>query len=274
MPGYRPWRPLWFLAACWPLWLGHVALELAHAHRWLWLVDLPLLALGLLWLARTWPRGPAPPLLRVLFLGYAWLPLAMALYALQSAWFFATGEFVLGRAPVHAVSVGFFGSLLVAMVTRVTQGHSGRPLVLGRIPALAFIGMQGVAAMRVLSELAANPAPWFLAAGAHGHGLWIGAFSDVPLAGSVRAGEVDPIEGWVSTSYGRRRPAPVVVYRASGRFPIRIVTLLWPVKSIDGVPAVDVRRARQDFTVEILTYGDTVTIDGNSIGVISRTRAL
>ncbi len=164
--GYRPWRPLWFLAACWPLWLGHVALELAHAHAWLWLVDLPLLALSGLWLWKAWPRGKAPPLLRVLFVGYSWLPAAMALYAAQSLWLCATGEFVLGRAPVHAVSVGFFGSLLVAMVTRVTQGHSGRPLVLGRIPALAFVGMQGVALLRVLSELAPSPAPWFIAAGA------------------------------------------------------------------------------------------------------------
>src|SRR5690606_30419390 len=61
--------------------------------------------------------------------------------------------------------VGFFGSLLVAMVTRVTQGHSGRPLVLGTIPGIAFVGMQLVAVLRLLAELAANPAPWFLAAG-------------------------------------------------------------------------------------------------------------
>jgi len=163
--GYRPWRPMAWLAACWPLWLGHVGLELAHLHQWLWLVDLPLLGLAGYWLWRNWPRGRAPALLRVLFVGYAWLPIALALYAGQSLWFFATGEFALGRAPVHAVSVGFFGSLLVAMVTRVTQGHSGRPLVLGTIPGIAFVGMQLVAVLRLLAELAANPAPWFLAAG-------------------------------------------------------------------------------------------------------------
>ena len=163
--GYQPWRPMWLLAASWPLWLAHVALELAHLHRWLWVVDAPLLALSVLALWRWWPRGPAPALLRVLFTGYAWLPVAMALYVAQSAWFFATGEFALGRAPVHALSVGFFGSLLVAMVTRVTQGHSGRPLVLGMIPAAVFIGMQGVALLRVGAELAANPLPWFVASG-------------------------------------------------------------------------------------------------------------
>ncbi|HBD19844.1 MAG TPA: short-chain dehydrogenase, partial [Arenimonas sp.] len=43
--GYRAWRPMWLLAAAWPLWLGHLALELAHLYQWLWLVDLPLLAL-------------------------------------------------------------------------------------------------------------------------------------------------------------------------------------------------------------------------------------
>ena len=164
--GYAPWRPMWLLAASWPLWLAHVALELAHLHRWLWLVDLPLLALSALTLWKWWPRGPAPALLRVLFVGYGWLPVAMALYAGQSLWLFATGEFALGRAPVHALSVGFFGSLLVAMVTRVTQGHSGRPLELGTIPAAVFIGMQGVALLRVGAELAANPLPWFVASGA------------------------------------------------------------------------------------------------------------
>lgn len=162
--GYRPWRPMWLLAACWPLWLGHVALELSHHHAWLWAVDLPLLALSGLWLWRNWPRAAAPALLRVLFIGYAWLPVALSLYAGQSLWFLATGEFALGRAPVHAVSVGFFGSLLVAMVTRVTQGHSGRSLVLGRVAAFAFAGMQALAMLRVAAELAPDPGPWLRAA--------------------------------------------------------------------------------------------------------------
>jgi len=164
VPGYTPWRPLAWLAALWPLCLIHLALELLHLHHWLWLVDAPLLALTSYALWRWWPRGSMPPLLRVLFVGFAWLPIAMALYLVQSAWFAATGEFALGRAPVHALSVGFFGSLLVAMVTRVTMGHSGRPLELGRIPALTFIGMQVVAVLRVGAELMPNPSPWMLAA--------------------------------------------------------------------------------------------------------------
>ncbi len=171
--GYTPWRPMAWLAALWPLCLAHLALELSHLHQWLWLVDAPLLALTGYALWRWWPRGPMPPLLRVLFVGFAWLPIAMALYLGQSLWFAYSGEFALGRAPVHALSVGFFGSLLVAMVTRVTQGHSGRPLVLGRIAAVTFIGMQAVAVLRVGAELMPNPAPWMLAASAG----WLAVFT-------------------------------------------------------------------------------------------------
>lgn len=164
MPGYRPWRPLWLLAACWPPLLAHLGLELAHAYAWLWLADLPLLALTGYWLACNWPAAGAPPLLRVLFIGFAWLPLALALYAVQSLWFLGADSFVLGRAPAHALFIGFFGSLLVAMVTRVTQGHSGRPLELGHVAAFAFVVVQAVAILRIAAELLPHGSFWQIVA--------------------------------------------------------------------------------------------------------------
>lgn len=170
--GYVSWRPLWFLGAFWVLALAHLALELRHAYAWLWLADFPLLALCSLWLWRTWPRGRVPALLRVLFLGYAWLPLTLALYATQSIWYLLDGHFILGRAPAHALFIGFFGSLLVAMVTRVTQGHSGRPLELGRAAAFAFSLIQVVAAVRVAGEVLPD-APFWQALAATG---WVIAF--------------------------------------------------------------------------------------------------
>jgi uncharacterized protein involved in response to NO len=162
--GYRPWRPLWVLAAFWPLILLHLGLELAHGYAWLWLADVPLLLLAGGWLSRNWPLGKAPALLRVLFLGYAWLPIALLLYAAQSGWYALTGEFLLGRAPAHALFVGFFGSLLVAMVTRVTQGHSGRPLQLGRVAGFAFVVIQIVCVVRIVAEIAPDPLAWQAAA--------------------------------------------------------------------------------------------------------------
>ena len=140
--GYQPWRPLWLLGGFWLLLMLHLVLELMHAYAWLWLADLPLFALASLMLWRMWPTGPQPGLLRVLFLGLAWLPFAFALYSGQSLAMLFGGEFVLGRAPVHALTVGFFGSLLVAMVTRVTQGHAGRPLVMGTTAWFAFAVVQ------------------------------------------------------------------------------------------------------------------------------------
>jgi uncharacterized protein involved in response to NO len=160
VPGYRPWRPLWVLAAFWPLVLLHLGLELVHGYAWLWLADLPLLALASTWLWRNWPRGTAPLLLRVLFLGYAWLPVALVLYAVQSVMYAASGDFMLGRAPAHALFIGFFGSLLVAMVTRVTQGHAGRPLVFGGVATFAFIVIQFTCATRIAAELVPDQMAW------------------------------------------------------------------------------------------------------------------
>ena len=91
-------------------------------------------------------------MLTVLFAGFTWLPIALALYSAQSLWFLATGDYAMGRAPAHAMFIGYFGSLLVAMVTRVTQGHSGRPLELGKVAGFAFIALQVVALIRISAE--------------------------------------------------------------------------------------------------------------------------
>jgi uncharacterized protein involved in response to NO len=171
--GYVAWRPLWLLGTVLALCVAHLALELAHAYAWLWLVDLPLLALLLLALWRWWPRGRAPALLLVLFIGLVWLPLAIALYAFQSIAYELTGVFLLGRAPAHALFVGFFGSVLVAMVTRVTQGHSGRKLVMPKAAWFAFVAIQVVAVMRIFAEVLPDGMAWqaFAAIG------WLVAFA-------------------------------------------------------------------------------------------------
>jgi uncharacterized protein involved in response to NO len=162
--GYVAWRPLWLLAGFWAFALLHLALEIAHAYTWLWVADVPLLVLLLTVLWRWWPRGPAPGILTVLFVGLTWLPLAFALYAFQSIAYQLTGEFLLGRAPAHALFVGFFGSILVAMVTRVTQGHSGRMLVMPAAAWFAFVAIQLVAVMRVFAEVMPDGMAWQAAA--------------------------------------------------------------------------------------------------------------
>ncbi len=156
LPGYEPWRPKWILAAGWALMALHIVLPPA----WSWLADLPLFLLSLVMLLRWLPRRKMPPLLFVLFAGLTWLPLAFALYALQSLVLAFGGEAILGKAPAHALFVGFFGSILVAMVTRVTQGHSGRALILPPIAVYAFVAVQITCIVRIGAELAQDWLAW------------------------------------------------------------------------------------------------------------------
>ena len=158
--GYVAWRPLWLLGAVLALCLAHLGLELAHAYAWLWLADLPLLALSCVALWKWWPPGPVPGILRVLFAGLAWLPAAIALYAFQSLAYASTSQFLLGRGPAHALFIGFFGSVLVAMDTRVTQGHSGRRLEMPAAAWFAFVAIQLVALARVFAEVLPDLWAW------------------------------------------------------------------------------------------------------------------
>jgi uncharacterized protein involved in response to NO len=162
---YKSIRPLWSLPLLWVLLLAHLGAELTHHGAWLWLADLPLLLFFLgHWLVwRPW-RCRRPSILLVLYLAFAWLPVAFALYTIQSMVLWTHGDFVLGRAPVHALTVGFLGSMLVAMVTRVTLGHSGRPLQMGVIPWVTFGLLQLVVVARIYAELAPNTQLWLVVA--------------------------------------------------------------------------------------------------------------
>nr|WP_092410912.1 NnrS family protein [Dokdonella immobilis] len=161
--GYRVVRPRWSLAVVWGLLVLHLALDISHCQDWLWLADLPLAAL-FVYHAIAWQpwKCRRPGLLFVLHVAFAWLPVAFMLYALQSLLAWLDQGFLLGRAPVHALTVGFFGSMLVAMVTRVTQGHSGRPLEMGAIPWLTFLLLQGVAGIRIAAEFKTESPRWLV----------------------------------------------------------------------------------------------------------------
>lgn len=172
--GYRPFKPAWSLPLVWTLLLAHLALDLTHHQDRLWVADAPLAivfaahAIG--W--QPW-KCRRPGLLAALHLAFAWLPIAFALYAAQSLLAFLDRGFLLGRAPVHALTIGFFGSMLVAMVTRVTQGHSGRPLEMGAVAWTTFALLQIVALVRIGAELSSDAPRWLLVA-AFG---WLAAFA-------------------------------------------------------------------------------------------------
>jgi len=172
---YVPWRPTWILVAVVALCYARLLLGTTGTLSLLPWADAALLLLTLTCAVRwTSLRARGNPLLWTLYVGFAWLPVAVLLQLARDGAFVLTGEWALGRAPVHALGMGFCGGMLVAMVTRVTMGHSGRPLRMDRVTLACFIMLQLGAASRVLSEIVQAPAvvQWFLLASV---GLWVAA---------------------------------------------------------------------------------------------------
>ena len=99
-------------------------------------------------------------LLAMLHIAFLWLGIAMTLYALQSLIVLATGADVLGRAPPHALGIGFFTGMIVAMASRVTLGHSGRTLHADRLTWLTLIGINVSALLRIAGELLPAAGAW------------------------------------------------------------------------------------------------------------------
>lgn len=73
-----------------------------------------------------------------------------------------------------------------------------------------------------------DPTLWVRAVKTPTAGLFIHAFAGVPMKAAVLEGDLDPRQGWLSTDYGRHAPAPVLVYSAVARLPLRIITVLIP----------------------------------------------
>jgi uncharacterized protein involved in response to NO len=171
--GYPLIRPGWSMPVVWGLLLAHLLLAWRNEPGWLYLVDVPL-ALVFAWHVLSWRpwRAMHPGILAVLHLAFAWLPVAFVLFAIQDVVYATSGHLILGRAPLHALGIGFFGSMLVAMVTRVTMGHSGRPMQMGGIAWLCFGLLQVVALLRIRAELGGDTYLWLVIA-AYG---WLLAF--------------------------------------------------------------------------------------------------
>ena len=77
-------------------------------------------------------------------------------------------------------------------------------------------------------EVQVDPTLWARARGRTGSELLVRPFASVTLKASVHSGELDPLRGWVSPVYGRREPAPLLVYSTVTTFPLRVLTLLLP----------------------------------------------
>ncbi|WP_348944799.1 NnrS family protein [Chitinibacter sp. FCG-7] len=148
---YTTWRPLILLYTLGGLLLLRITLECLQINTLL--ADWPLAA-GLLYTSWRWQlcRSFQVKLLAMLHAAFAWAGLAMGLFVISDV-LQLLGQPGLGFAPLHALTLGFFCTMLLAFVTRVTLGHSGRPLLAGGVAWVAYWAMHGVALARVLGEI-------------------------------------------------------------------------------------------------------------------------
>lgn len=98
---------------------------------------------------RAWNWDPisarAAPILWILHLSYAWVPVGLALHALS-----ALGAPVPVMLADHALAVGGVGGVIIGMITRTARGHSGLPLQVGRLEIAAYALVHVAAVLRVL----------------------------------------------------------------------------------------------------------------------------
>ena len=167
LDNYEMVRPFWML---WLMLAGivtHGCLQWLELFAYLWIVDFPLAACAA-YLSYHWGfmRSFQVSLLAVLHVSFAWLGVSMALYAVQSLIYLLSGSLLLGLAPLHALGIGFFAGMVLAMASRVTLGHSGRPLELDHFTWLLFLGFQATAVIRILADVVPVIAPiLYVAAG-------------------------------------------------------------------------------------------------------------
>lgn len=118
------------LHAHWAFGVVFALLTIGHATRWV----------------RWFDRGVwRMPLLWSLHLAYAWLVVACAAMAM---WHFG-GSFAASSA-LHALTIGAMGGLILAMLARISLGHTGRALVLPRGFAWAFALLNAGGLFRVV----------------------------------------------------------------------------------------------------------------------------
>ncbi|MBL8276926.1 MAG: NnrS family protein [Pelomonas sp.] len=133
----------------------------AHAARW--------------WLWQPW-RTRRVPLVWVLHLAYAWVPVHLALRVTASL------GWTLPALATHALTVGAIGGLVIGMMTRTARGHTGRPLKADRwevacyglvaLAAVARVGLPLVAPAQTVHAALASALLWSAGFGVYAVRYW------------------------------------------------------------------------------------------------------
>jgi len=113
-------------------------------------------------------RTLSDPLVFILHVGFSWIPIGLGMLA---------ASMVFGSIPetgaLHALTIGAMGTMVLAVASRATIGHTGRELVAGAGLTAGYILITFAAAARIIAAMDVNfSAPLlFLSAAA-----WIAAY--------------------------------------------------------------------------------------------------
>jgi len=113
-------------------------------------------------------RTLSDPIVWVLHAAYAWLPIGLALKAVH----IATGAAWAAHWQ-HALTIGVAATMILAVTTRASLGHTGRPLVVARSIAVAYMLLLLAALVRVFGPAVMPDYLLTIEAAAL---LWIAAF--------------------------------------------------------------------------------------------------
>jgi uncharacterized protein involved in response to NO len=87
------------------------------------------------------------PIVWILHVGYAWLPIGLALKAL-----YGFGGFAFAAYWQHALGAGVAGTMIMAVMTRAALGHTGRALAAHPLTTAAYLVLTLAVALRVFGS--------------------------------------------------------------------------------------------------------------------------
>jgi uncharacterized protein involved in response to NO len=137
--------------------LGVIAVTALGLIVWLvaadaWFTALLLLAAGFAQAARLARWGgiltARDPLVLILHVGYLWVPIGLVLLGVS-----ILGPAVPRSAAIHALTAGAMGTMILAVMTRATLGHTGRELKAGPQTVFLYLLVTTGAVLRVAASL-------------------------------------------------------------------------------------------------------------------------
>lgn len=88
------------------------------------------------------------PLVWSLHLSYSFIPTGLLLFGISQL-----SDVINSSQAIHTITVGAIGMMILSMISRVSLGHTGRPIKVGKLMTSAFIVLLLAALVRILGQL-------------------------------------------------------------------------------------------------------------------------